>query len=203
VPCGREVDSRVDGLCDAPLAAKLWAALRRAFPDALACVLMPNHVHLVVAEPSAEVARDKMRAIVSGMRRADGGRQVVWERVALPSVVPDVHHLRRLVRYIALNPSRLGLVRDPLEWVWSTYRDVVGAFVDPWVPAGRLAAAFRVVPTRFVEQLHLYVSSDPDVSHDGTPFPEPALPTEIPSYGLDSHRARCLRGGSRQPRRSA
>jgi hypothetical protein len=41
--------------------------------------------------------------------------------------------LARQVRYIVLNPCRDRIVGDPLSWMWSTQRDVMGATVQPWV----------------------------------------------------------------------
>jgi hypothetical protein len=35
-------------------------------------------------------------------------------------------HLLELSRYIVLNPVRVGLVVKPQEWVWSSYRSMIG-----------------------------------------------------------------------------
>ena len=74
------------------------------------------------------------------------------------------------MRYTVLNPSRAGIVDDPLSWPWSTHRDVVGAIADPWVTAERLGAALgsRMASA---QDIHAYVSGDPSVAIAGTPFP--------------------------------
>lgn len=77
----------------------------------------------------------------------------------------------RGVRYVALNPSRAKLVQDPLEWTWTTHRDVVGAVAKPWVDPERLAHALGRPKKGFAEWFHRYVSSAPEVSMTGTPLP--------------------------------
>jgi hypothetical protein len=162
-----------------PLAADLWAGLRRAFPDALAAVIMPDHVHVVTSSASAAHARNRMRAVLSGARRHRCGAWLRWEPVPEPVVVADNKHLRRQIRYVVLNPCRSGLARDPLEWLWSTHRDAVGAAVDPWVTGARLASALGEAPVGFSPRWHAYISADPSVAIPGTPFPTAARPSDV------------------------
>ncbi len=163
-------------------ASRAWSLLRHAFPRALAACLMPNHLHLI--GPGDDPERDRRsvsRVLVTLMSGRGPGH---WEPVPVPAVVPDLRHLRRQVRYVALNPCRDGLCRDPLEWPWSTHRDVMGAVVDPWLTADSLAAAFGERATGFRSRLQTYVSADPSVSTRGTSVPSPAEASEFPEYGL-------------------
>ena len=162
-----------------PLAPKLWAALRRGFPATFAAVLMPDHLHVVAACDTEADARERLRAILSGARRLSHGSWLRWEPVPEPSEVPDARHLRRQLRYVALNPCRSRLAQDPLEWLWSTHRDVVGATVDPWVTSSKLGAALEEPNSGFAPRWHAYVSADPSVAVPGTPFPVAAQPTPI------------------------
>jgi putative transposase len=41
-------------------------------------------------------------------------------------IVESESHLLEVHRYIALNPVRAGLVRDPEEWPWSSLRAMLG-----------------------------------------------------------------------------
>jgi len=173
-------------LSSPPVAPTLWRALRRAFPKALACVVMPDHFHVIAFEPSAPTARRKLGAVLSGIRRSEGCDALVWERAPPPQLVPDTAHLRRQIRYVALNPSRAGLVRDPLEWLWSTHRDVVGAIIDPWVQSDDLAKVLRVPAEGFNTRHHLYVSGDPSVNVRGTAFPIPASPASVAAIPLET-----------------
>jgi hypothetical protein len=154
-------------------AAFAWGRLRLAFPDAVAAILMPNHLHQMVGSDSADTLRRRVAALLSGLTRSGlcGPERLVWQTVPAPKPIEDVRKLRRDVRYVALNPCRARLCADPLEWTWSTHRDVMGAVADPWVTAERLAAALQIAPRGFAAKHHAYVSGDPAVRVDGTPPP--------------------------------
>jgi hypothetical protein len=169
-------------------AAFAWDRLRRAFPDAVAATLMPNHLHQMVGAASANALRRRMAALLSGLTRSGlcGPERLVWQTVPEPKPVEDVRKLRRDVRYVALNPCRARLCADPLEWLWSTHRDVTGAVADPWVTAERLAAALQIAPRGFAAKHHAYVSGDPTVRVDGTPPPIAAPKRESALYPLEA-----------------
>jgi hypothetical protein len=172
---------------DFELAAFAWRRLRDAFPEALAAVLMPNHVHLVSALDHPDRGRRRLAKVMSGVTRSGtcGLAPPLWTPVAPPVMVPDTHQLRRVVRYVVLNPCRARLAIDPLSWIWSTHRDVVGAAAEPWVTGGRLARVLGASESGFAINFHAYVSGDPSVSTSGTPAPRPAAPSVIPSALLD------------------
>src|SRR4051812_11473642 len=94
-------------LCGPPAAALVWAALRRTFPDAVACVLMPEHLHLIVRARSPAHARRRLAAALGGLRRHRALADVAWEPVPLPAPIPEAQ-LPRQIRYVALNPCRRG-----------------------------------------------------------------------------------------------
>jgi len=132
----------------------MWSALRGAFPAALACCLMPDHLHLLV--PADEEAWERLCKVL--------GRLGGWpyRRPPAPGLPLNREKTRRNVRYVLLNPCRAGLVSDPLEWVWSTHRDLIGAVREPWPDPGALAG---------LGIDHRYVSSDPSVAVVGTAAP--------------------------------
>jgi hypothetical protein len=41
-------------------------------------------------------------------------------------LVDTERYLAEVARYIALNPLRAGLCRDPLDWPWSSYAATIG-----------------------------------------------------------------------------
>lgn len=188
-------------LCSFDIAPRLWAALRRTFPSAIANTLMPDHVHTFTPGADADEARRAMSAMLSGLRRSRHPlADVIWDRVSTPVRVPDPKHALRTVRYLALNPNRAGLVRDPLEWPWSTYRDVMGGCVDPWVTEEGLARALQIDKGDFTDWLHEYVSGDPSASVGGTPPPRPAphaLVCEVPLREVIDAAAAATRGHPR------
>ncbi len=173
-------------LDDPPLAAWLWKRLRRAFASTLAAVLMLDHLHVIAELESLDAARRRLGGVLSGFSRRRWPRNVriTWHPVPPPRVIPNSHHLRRQDRYVILNPCRAGLVDDPLSWPWSTYRDVVGAVVDPWVTPTRLANALGDRSKRFVETHHAYVSADPSTLISGTPLPHPVSLDEVQTKPL-------------------
>jgi hypothetical protein len=174
------------------LAARAWHALRGLFPLVFAAMLMPNHLHLVadvVDEKRAQVSlAHTLAALTRSSARGGAARSLPrWEPVPPPKVIKDEQRLCRLVRYIALNPCRAKLIRDPLAWEWSTHRDVVGAIARPWVSPQALADVIRAPFARSPEfgvRWHAYVSGDPSCAVEGTPPPRFVQPSDVPTVPL-------------------
>lgn len=154
----------------------LWARLGRTF-DLVACVLMPNHVH-VLAQVERDVATRAFAQVLSAFRRRMRALRTAdiefeWEPLPRPEKVQnDKRHIARTVRYIHLNPTRDDLCGDPLDWEWSTHRDWVGAVARSCVDRSRWARAMGCRPRSYAEWLHEYVSSDVSV-RDASPLPDP------------------------------
>ena len=167
-------------LCEPSCARWLWRRLQLAFPDALAVAIMLDHLHLLCGGDEVVLRRRLARIIAHITHKfgAPGFRPVAATLVRGPEMV------LRTAAYIELNPPRAGLVRDPLEWPWSTHRDVVGAIADPWVPADRLALAVGRDPMDFGRAFHRFVSRDRSVALEGTPAPRAALRTRAPMSSL-------------------
>jgi REP element-mobilizing transposase RayT len=91
--------------------------------------LLWNHYHLVL-QPAALPLSRMMQQLNSSYsqwfnrRHARVGHVLQGRFKAL--VLDDESYLRRVVRYIALNPVRGGLVEDPAQWPWSSYRATAG-----------------------------------------------------------------------------
>ena len=158
-------DLRAFPLADPITARRTWQAMRRRWPKVLAACLMGNHLHALVegVDPAREVEW------LSRSLHAMAG----WGRVDVDATVATGRKVLRDVRYIALNPCRARLCSDPLEWLWSTHREIFGAVAEPWVDlrvCGRIGGPAA---------LHAYVSADPSVSVDGTPPPRPAGPSPV------------------------
>jgi hypothetical protein len=147
-----------------------WDLLRGYFPNALAAVLMPNHVHLILDRKTE--ARDRLRlSCFKGAMSKRLRNRRLWQRTSEPSLVPDRHHLRRQIRYVALNPCRKRLCADPTEWIWSTYRDLIGASAHPWVDRAAVVRTLGERESGFAVRFHEYVSGDPSVAVGGTRLP--------------------------------
>jgi hypothetical protein len=166
----------------------MWHALRRGFSEALAAVLMPTHLHLIAEVVSAAAAKVSLARILGALARRHSPSAedpIRWQPVPKPIVIAGPEHLRRQVRYVALNPCRDKLVRDPLEWLWTTHRDVVGAVADPWVATTRLAQLLDENERGFGESFHRYVSGDTSCAVRGTPAPRAPRPSDCARFPLE------------------
>ena len=88
-----------------------------------AWVLMPNHVHLILA-PSDP---DGLRRALSKVHRRYAGHVHARQRKTghfwqgrFGAVAMDEDHLAAALRYVGLNPVRARLVKRAVDWRWSS-----------------------------------------------------------------------------------
>lgn len=164
-------------------ASWIWNRMTKLYPEALAAVLMPNHIHLILPARSEATDLNKLCGLMGAM---SGYLRIsrLWQQIPPPAKIPDTHHLKRQLRYVALNPCRAGLCQDPLSWPWSTHRELVGAVAHPWISASKIAHALGDTKRDFANRFHSYVSGDPSVSLSGTPFPTPPSVPSLPMASL-------------------
>ncbi len=131
----------------------------------LAVTVMPTHVHVVLADRRDVGKLGRALGAWARLRnhlRGGGGR--AWRRARFVEEILDEGHLEKVLVYVHRNPVPEGLVRDPLEWPLSTYRDALGLTLRPLVP-----------PLRDPSRHHALVSSGKKVVGgivpEGTPFP--------------------------------
>jgi hypothetical protein len=136
---------RVRALLRHEVASWLWDRLRHNLPDALSCLLMPDHLHLV-APPGC---RDRLCRVLAAGTRVFGIRFDVMSAETANSVAIAA----RMVRYGLLNPVRAGLVDDPWRWRWSSLRDLGGAAHPTWTDRDAIARSLRIPAARLLEQL--------------------------------------------------
>ena len=107
----------------------------------LAYCLMPNHVHLVIETPEANLAR--------GMQHLHGLYARMYnDRHALvghlfqgrygSKLVHDDRQFAAVIRYVALNPVEASLCPEPLGWRWSSVVSAVRGAVPAWLDIDRL-----------------------------------------------------------------
>ena len=101
-----------------------------------AFVLMGNHYHLMVETPEATLSRG-MRQLngvyTLGFNRRHGRVGHLFQGRFKAILVERESHLLELIRYVALNPVRAGLVAAPQEWKWNSYRATAGFEPGPVV----------------------------------------------------------------------
>lgn len=91
-----------------------------------AWVFMTNHVHLLltpwqengVSRMMQSLGRYYVRYYNKTYRRSG----TLWEGRFKSCLVESTDYLLQCYRYIELNPVRAGMVDDPSEYVWSSYR---------------------------------------------------------------------------------
>ena len=91
--------------------------------------LMPNHYHLLLDTPLANLSYGMQRLngdYAQWFNAEHGLDGHVFERRFYSRVVESTTHLLELSRYIVLNPVRAGLCRNPGDWAWSSYRALAG-----------------------------------------------------------------------------
>lgn len=123
----------------------LWDRLRANLPTALACVLMPDHLHVFVPPG--------LRAVLVHVLAAFTTRFRVRFELLAPQPANSAEIAHRMIRYVLLNPVREGLVDDPWCWRWSTLRDLAGAAHPIWTPAESVARALELPADRLLRAL--------------------------------------------------
>jgi putative transposase len=88
--------------------------------------LMTNHFHLLLRpEPGQTISRIMQSLTVAHTRRFHRHHKTsghVWQGRFRSPVIQDDMHLLVVLRYIEANPLRAGMVADPADYRWSSYR---------------------------------------------------------------------------------
>lgn len=89
-------------------------------------VLMSNHPHLIVQAPTGNDLSSFMRKFnqtyAQYFRAKYGGVGYVWQDRFKSFLIQEGNYLLACGRYIELNPVRAGIVKDPKDYRWSSYR---------------------------------------------------------------------------------
>ena len=107
--------------------------------DIHAWVFMTNHVHLLLT-PTAEMAVSQLMQYVGRFYVRFFNFQyqrtgTLYEGRFKSSIVQTREYLLACQRYIELNPVRAGMVTDPADYAWSSYRaHALGCAVKMWTP---------------------------------------------------------------------
>lgn len=91
--------------------------------------LMSNHYHLVIETP--------LKNLSAGMRQLNGVYTQIFNKKHgrighlfqgrfKAYLIEKESYLLEVCRYIVLNPVRAGIVHNPLEWAYSSYRKTIG-----------------------------------------------------------------------------
>jgi len=91
-----------------------------------AWVFMTNHVHLLVTPWQANGVSRMMQSLgryyVRYYNQTYRRSGTLWEGRFKSCLVESTGYLLQCYRYIELNPVRAGMVEDPSDYLWSSYR---------------------------------------------------------------------------------
>ena len=108
----------------------------------LAYCLMANHFHLLVtlSEPTLSRGMHRLNGLYARrFNERHGHVGHVFDARYFSRVMESEEHLLEALRYIVLNPVRVGACNDPADWEWSSFRATAGL-----EPCPRFLAARRV-----------------------------------------------------------
>ena len=96
--------------------------------------LLSNHYHLAVQTSAVPLSRT-MRTLQGGFAKAFNRRWgrsgPLWQSRYQTRLVDSQRYTEQLIFYIHLNPVRAGLVDDPVTYVFSGHREMVGRVSEP------------------------------------------------------------------------
>ena len=98
--------------------------VRTAFDlDIYGYVVMPDHVHLLTAEPRRGVLSDALKSLKQGVsRRLIGKAEHFWQKRYFDRNIRDEQQFKEKLRYLHRNPVQRGLCQRPEDWEWSSFR---------------------------------------------------------------------------------
>jgi len=108
--------------------------------------LMTDHYHLVVETPNANLSRGMRQlngVFTQASNRRHGRMGHLFQGRFKGILIDKDSYLLELTRYVVLNPVRAGMVEQPGDWPWSSYRAMAGeAPVPKWLATEALLAQF-------------------------------------------------------------
>jgi putative transposase len=138
----------------------LWEWKAKLGCRIFAYCLMTNHVHLII-DPGQDEARlallmkrvaGRQTRYVNRLERRSG---TLWEGRYKSSPIQTDEYLLACCRYIELNPVRAGLVSEPAQYPWSSYRCKIGQLIGGQVD---LDVAYLALGTTPVERAERYAT---------------------------------------------
>ena len=91
--------------------------------------LMGNHVHVIAEMTEANVSRGMkwlLQCYAQQFNKRHGRRGHLVQGRFGGQLISSDEYLKEVCRYVALNPVRAGLVKNPSDWKWSSYRAKIG-----------------------------------------------------------------------------
>jgi len=124
---------------------------------------MTNHYHLIVETPDGNLSKG-MRQLngvyTQRFNRRHGVIGHLFQGRYKAILVQKETYLLALSGYVVLNPVRAGIVKDPKEWEWSSYRATVGDAKTPaWLDGDWLLSQFDSDRSRAITAYRRFVKN--------------------------------------------
>jgi putative transposase len=87
----------------------------------LGYVVMPEHIHLLVTEPKLAILAKAIQALKISVSRQSIQRPF-WQARYYDFNLFTARKLSEKLRYMHRNPVKRGLVSEPVDWPWSSFR---------------------------------------------------------------------------------
>ena len=95
------------------------------------CVVVPEHVHLVLSEPLQDTLADALKSLKQGVsRRLIGDADHFWQKRYYDFNIRNYPQFVEKLRYIHRNLVKLGLCGRPEGWEWSSFDTMQPAVRD-------------------------------------------------------------------------
>ncbi len=92
--------------------------------EIIAYCLIPNHYHFLVHQNSEQAVSDWLKSLFSGyvqkVNRKYQRSGTLFERSAQPKLIAKDKYLVEIIHYIHTNPLKHGLVKNPVDWKYSS-----------------------------------------------------------------------------------
>ena len=90
--------------------------------DIIGYVVMPEHVHLLLSKPEQADLSVAIQVLKQTVSRKSSSTAAFWQRRFYDFNVRTEAKRREKLRYMHQNPVTRGLVENPEDWQWSSFR---------------------------------------------------------------------------------
>lgn len=140
----------------------LWEWKTKLGCRVYAYCLMTNHVHLVVDPGPQTAGLALLMKRVAGRQtryanRLETRTGTLWTGRYKSSPIQTDEYLLACCRYVELNPVRAGVVGDPSEYPWSSYRSKINQRAGPTVDLDPCYVGLGGTPTERAERYASWV----------------------------------------------